>query len=62
MAFVRLDCGVISKRANSLERSPMEENEEENVTSLPLFQMGGGIVDTEQGPQEERTHLPSHWL
>lgn len=47
---------------HSLERSPMEENEEENVTSLPLFQMGGGIVDTEQGPQEERTHLPSHWL
>ena len=40
----------------------MEKNEEENVTPLSLFQMGGGIVDTEQCPQEERRHLPSHWL
>ena len=59
MAFFRLDCGVISKCARDLKRSPVEENAEENVTPLPLFQMGGGMVGTAQCPREEKTSIIS---
>lgn len=59
MAFFRLDCGVISKCARGLERSPVEENVEENVTLLPLFQMGGGMVGTAQCPRGEKTPIIS---
>ena len=59
VAFFRLDCGVISKCARGLKRSPVEENEEENVTPLPLFQMGGGMVGTAQCPRGEKMSIIS---